>query len=186
MPWILPRLIDHILETVDGCIDVTGRLLSTSLPSTQLIHRNRGIVNDLNIGISRRASMVLTFTLLGVLLHSPWQPLFLIGAVALYSQCPAVPVFGGRSEGFDLQFQPFHGTGSIFCIVGVAFAVGMVATSLSGDVSKGQTIGRDGLNRYDTQNHSRSTGAYTCGNILGNGTMSSRSTPRRNITRNNG
>lgn len=75
--------------------------------------------------------------------------------------------FWGRSEGFDLQFQLFHGTGSIFCIVGVAFAVGTVATSLSGDVSNGQTIGRDGLNRYDTQNHSRSTGAYTCGNILG-------------------
>jgi glycosyltransferase involved in cell wall biosynthesis len=54
-----------------------------ALPWTQLIHRNRGFVNDLNIGISGRVSVMLTYGLLSSLLLSPWQPLLLVGAAVM-------------------------------------------------------------------------------------------------------
>ena len=54
-----------------------------ALPWTQLIHRNRGFVNDLNIDVSGRASVMLTFGLLGALLLSPWQPLLLVAAAVM-------------------------------------------------------------------------------------------------------
>jgi len=58
---------------------VQADFFQRALPWTQLIHRNRGFVNDLNIGVSGRASVMLTFGLLGTLLLSAWQPLLLVG-----------------------------------------------------------------------------------------------------------
>ena len=54
-----------------------------ALPWTQLIHRNRGFVNDLNIDVSGRASVMLTFGLLDALLLSPWQPFLLVAAAVM-------------------------------------------------------------------------------------------------------
>ena len=82
---------------------VQADFFQRALPWTQLIHRNRGFVNDLNIGVSGRASVMLTFGLLGTLLLSAWQPLLLVGAAchgpdALHPQCPALLVFSGEAR----------------------------------------------------------------------------------------
>ena len=62
---------------------VQADFFQRALPWTQLIHRNRGFVNDLNIDVSGRASVMLTFGLLGALLLSPWQPLLLVAAAVM-------------------------------------------------------------------------------------------------------
>lgn len=62
---------------------VQADFFQRALPWTQLIHRNRGFVNDLNIGISGRASVILTFAFLSTLLLSPWQPILLVGAAVM-------------------------------------------------------------------------------------------------------
>jgi GT2 family glycosyltransferase len=101
-----------------------------ALPWTQLIHRNRGFVNDLNIGISGRASVMLMFGLLGTLLLSPWQPLLSVGAAVMG---PMLFILNARLYRFFLekrglrfaaQVIPWHWL--YFLYSGVAFAIGTV------------------------------------------------------------
>jgi hypothetical protein len=101
-----------------------------ALPWTQLIHRNRGFVNDLNIGISGRVSVMLTFGLLGALLLSPWQPLLLVGAVVMGLMLFILNVrlyrffLEKRGLRFSVQAIPWHWL--YFLYSGVAFAIGTV------------------------------------------------------------
>ncbi|MBK5281958.1 MAG: glycosyltransferase [Nitrospiraceae bacterium] len=101
-----------------------------ALPWTQLIHRNRGFVNDLNIGISGRASVILTFGLLGALLLSPLQPLLLVGAVVMGLMLFILNVrlyrffLEKRGLRFSVQAIPWHWL--YFLYSGVAFAIGTV------------------------------------------------------------
>lgn len=101
-----------------------------ALPWTQLIHRHRGFVNDLNIGISGRVSVMLAWGLLGALVLSPWQPLFVVWAAVM-----GLMLFGlnvrlyrffleKRGLRFAAQAIPWHWF--YFLYSGVAFAVGTV------------------------------------------------------------
>lgn len=101
-----------------------------AVPWTQLIHRHRGFVNDLNIGISGRVSVMLVFGLLGALLLAPWQPNILVAAAVM-----GLMLFGlnvrlyrffleKRGVRFAAQTVPWHWL--YFLYSGVAFAVGTV------------------------------------------------------------
>lgn len=101
-----------------------------AVPWTQLIHRHRGFVNDLNIGISGRVSVMLAAGLLGALMLSPWQPILLAGAAMM-----GLMLFGlnvrlyrffleKRGLRFAAQTVPWHWL--YFLYSGVAFAVGTV------------------------------------------------------------
>ncbi|MDO9117013.1 MAG: glycosyltransferase family 2 protein [Nitrospira sp.] len=108
-----------------------------AVPWTQLIHRHRGFVNDLNIGISGRVSVMLAAGLLGALMLSPWQPLFLVGAammgVMLFSLNARLYRFFLEKRGlrFAAQTVPWHWL--YFLYSGVAFAVGTVCYFAKGE-----------------------------------------------------
>jgi glycosyltransferase involved in cell wall biosynthesis len=99
-----------------------------ALPWTQLLHRNGGFVNDLNIDVSGRASVILTFGLLGALFLSPWQTSFLFGAgtmgLVLFSLNIRLYRFFFEKRGlkFTAQVIPWHWM--YFLYSGAAFAVG--------------------------------------------------------------
>jgi glycosyltransferase involved in cell wall biosynthesis len=101
-----------------------------ALPWTQLIHRNRGFVNDLNIGVSGRASVMLTFGLLGIVLLSAWQPLLLVGGGVMSLMLFILNVrlywffLEKRGLRFTMQAIPWHWF--YFVYSGVAFAIGTV------------------------------------------------------------
>ncbi|MDP3090826.1 MAG: glycosyltransferase family 2 protein [Nitrospira sp.] len=108
-----------------------------AVPWTQLIHRHQGFVNDLNIGISGRVSVMLAAGLLGALMLSPWQPLFLVGAammgVMLFSLNARLYRFFLEKRGlrFAAQTVPWHWL--YFLYSGVAFAVGTVCYFAKGE-----------------------------------------------------
>ncbi|MEO5956997.1 MAG: glycosyltransferase [Nitrospiraceae bacterium] len=101
-----------------------------ALPWTQLIHRNRGFVNDLNIGVSGRASVLLTFGLLGALVLSLWQPFLLVGpavmGLVLFILNVRLYRFFLEKRGlrFAAQVIPWHWL--YFLYSGAAFAIGTV------------------------------------------------------------
>jgi len=99
-----------------------------ALPWTRLIHRNRGFVNDLNIGVSERASVMLTCGLLGALLLSLWQPLLLVGAADMGLILLILNVrlyrFFLRKRGFRFAVQTIPWHWLYFLYSGVAFAIG--------------------------------------------------------------
>lgn len=102
-----------------------------ALPWTHLIHRNRGFVNDLNTDISGRASVMLTFGLLGALLLSSWQPLLLVTAAVMVLTLFILNVrlyrffLDKRGLRFAVQAIPWHWF--YFAYSGVAFAVGTLS-----------------------------------------------------------
>ncbi len=85
-------------------------------------------VNDLNIGISGRVSVMLACGLLIALLLSPWQPLLLVGAAVMGLMLFILNVrlyrFFLRKRGlrFAVQTIPWHWL--YFLYSGVAFAIG--------------------------------------------------------------
>ena len=113
-----------------------------ALPWTQLIHRNRNFVNDLNIGISGRASVIMTFGLLGALLLSPWQPLLLVGAAVMGLMLFILNVrlyrffLEKRGLRFAVQAIPWHWL--YFLYSGAAFAIGTVRHLVKGDQGLGR------------------------------------------------
>ena len=113
-----------------------------ALPWTQLIHRNRGFVNDLNIGISGRASVIVTFGLLGALLLSPWQPLLLVGAAVMGLMLFILNVrlyrffLEKRGLRFAVQAIPWHWL--YFLYSGVAFAIGTLCHLVDRDRGLGK------------------------------------------------
>lgn len=101
-----------------------------AVPWTQLIHRHRGFVNDLNIGISGRVSVMLACGLLGAVLLAPWQPNILVAAAVmgliLFTLNVRLYRFFLEKRGlrFAAQTVPWHWF--YFLYSGVAFAVGTV------------------------------------------------------------
>ena len=112
-----------------------------ALPWTALILRDRLFINDLNIGMSGRASVMLLFLLLGSLLLSFWQPLALIGTsvmvlILVMLNAPLYRFFlRKRGIRFTIQSLPFHWL--YFFYSGVAFAVGTMRHLVSYDPSPG-------------------------------------------------
>lgn len=107
---------------------VQADFFQRALPWTQLIHRSRGFVNDLNIDISGRASVMLTFGLLGALLLAPWQPLLLVAAAVMGLTLFILNVrlyrffLEKRGLRFVIQAIPWHWF--YFVYSGAAFAAG--------------------------------------------------------------
>lgn len=99
-----------------------------AVPWTQLIHRYRGFVNDLNIGISGRVSVMSVFGLLGALLLAPWQPMGVVAAATmgliLFTLNVRLYRFFLEKRGlrFAAQAIPWHWF--YFLYSGVAFVVG--------------------------------------------------------------
>ena len=121
---------------------VRADFFQRALPWTQLIHRNRSFVNDLNIGISGRASVIVTFGLLGVLLLSPWQPLLLVGAAVMGLMLFIFNVrlyrffLEKRGLRFAVQAIPWHWL--YFLYSGAAFAIGTLCHLVERDRGLGK------------------------------------------------
>jgi glycosyltransferase involved in cell wall biosynthesis len=107
---------------------VQADFFQRALPWTQLIHRDGGLVNDLNIGISGRVSVMLTYGLLVALVLFPWQPLFLVGAAVMGLMLFILNVrlyrFFLRKRGFRFAVQTIPWHWLYFLYSGVAFAIG--------------------------------------------------------------
>lgn len=103
-------------------------LFVRALPWTELILRDRRFINDLNTGMSGRASVISLFLLLSSLLFSFWQPLALaaagVMALILLFLNASLYRFFLRKRGIRFTFQslPYHWL--YFFYSGVAFAVG--------------------------------------------------------------
>ena len=101
-----------------------------ALPWTQLILREGNLINDLNTSMAGRASVVLTFILIGLLLVSCWEPLALAGvgaaAVTLFILNAPLYRFFIRKRGYVFAFQAVLWHWLYFLYSGVAFAIGMV------------------------------------------------------------
>jgi len=112
-----------------------------ALPWTALILRDRIFINDLNISLSGRASVMLLFLLLGSLMLSFWQPLALLGTsvMALILLVLNAPLyrffFRKRGIRFTIQAVTFHWL--YFFYSGVAFAIGTVRHLVNYDPSPG-------------------------------------------------
>jgi len=99
-----------------------------ALPWTRLIHQEGRVVNDLNISLSGRASVVLTFVLLGMLVLSVWQPA-LVAVAALMALSLVILnarlyrfFLDRRGLRFTLQAVPWHWF--YFLYSGAGFAIG--------------------------------------------------------------
>jgi glycosyltransferase involved in cell wall biosynthesis len=101
-----------------------------ALPWTDLILRDRQCINDLNTGMSGRASLVLMASMLCSLVAAPWHPraLALTSAAAVALLVLNVPLYRfflrKRGFGFMLRVIPWHWL--YFIYSGTAFAIGLV------------------------------------------------------------
>ena len=117
-----------------------------ALPWTHLIYRNRGFVNDLNINVSGRASVILTFGLLVSLLLCPWQPLLITGAavmgLTLFILNARLYRFFLEKRGlrFAVKAIPWHWL--YFLYSGVAFAIGTLRHLVVRDRGPGEHASR--------------------------------------------
>ena len=108
-----------------------------AVPWTQLIHRHRGFVNDLNIGISGRVSVMLACGLLGAVLLAPWQPNVLVSAagMGLILFTLNVRLYRFFLEQRGLRFAalaiPWHWF--YFLYSGIAFVLGTVCYVAKGE-----------------------------------------------------
>lgn len=101
-----------------------------ALPWTEIILRERNCINDLNTGMSGRASVMLTFLMLGSLVVSFWQPLALaatgVMALTLLFLNTSLYRFFLRKRGVRFTFQSIPWHWLYFLYSGVAFAAGTV------------------------------------------------------------
>lgn len=101
-----------------------------ALPWTELILRDRAFINDLNLQLTSRVSVMLTFGLLVALVGAWWWSGFLAVAVALSMSLLALnaPVYSffirQRGLWFALQVIPWHWL--YYFYSGLAFATGIV------------------------------------------------------------
>jgi glycosyltransferase involved in cell wall biosynthesis len=101
-----------------------------ALPWTELILRDRNCINDLNTGMSGRASVILAFLLLSSVVFSFWQPLALAlaGVMALALLILNAPLYRfflrKRGVRFVLRIIPWHWL--YFFYSGVGFSIGLV------------------------------------------------------------
>jgi hypothetical protein len=108
--------------------------LDRALPWTQLIMRDRGLINDLNLRYSSRASVLLTYGFLCALIGAWWWPGALVIAaaamVALLALNAPVYRFFRRQRGlwFALGVIPWHWL--YYFYSGLAFAIGSIWYSI--------------------------------------------------------
>lgn len=101
-----------------------------ALPWTELILRHRGLINDLNLQLSGRLSVILTYGLLGALAGAFWWPgsLAAAGLLMLLLLALNAPLyrFFQRKRGlrFALKTIPWHWLYYLYS--GLAFAIGGV------------------------------------------------------------
>jgi GT2 family glycosyltransferase len=101
-----------------------------ALPWSELILRDRKLVNDLNLNYSSRASVALVYAFAGTLAAAVWRPEFLLASaglvVALLVLNAALYRFFLRQRGllFTLQAIPWHWL--YFAYSGLAFAIAVV------------------------------------------------------------
>jgi glycosyltransferase involved in cell wall biosynthesis len=99
-----------------------------ALPWTELIWRDRKVINDLNLDITNRTSVVLTYLLLITLAIGLWIPASYIAAIAigiaLIILNRAVYQFFANKRGlkFALRVIPWHWLYFFYC--GLAFTIG--------------------------------------------------------------
>lgn len=100
-----------------------------ALPWTELILRDRRFINDLNLRLSSRASVMMTYALLGALLGAGWWSGSLAAACALTMSLLALNAplyrFFWRKRGlqFAIQAIPWHWF--YYFYSGLAFAIGI-------------------------------------------------------------
>jgi len=101
-----------------------------ALPWTELILRDRHCINDLNTGMSGRASVMLTFGLFCALAASPWYSLALAmaGVMALALLMLNAPLYGFflRKRGFRFVLATIPWHWFYFFYSGIGFASGLV------------------------------------------------------------
>ncbi|MEM8779905.1 MAG: glycosyltransferase [Cyanobacteria bacterium P01_G01_bin.49] len=108
-----------------------------ALPWTELIHRDRNFVNDLNLQWSSRLSVIFIYLLLLSALVSFWWPplLLLVGLLIVGLIVLNWPVYQffykKRGLFFTLQTLPWHWL--YYFYSGLAFAIGTVKHKLKGD-----------------------------------------------------
>lgn len=101
-----------------------------ALPWTELILRDRQLVNDLNLKLSSRLSVLLTFGLLGAVVAAFWSSKFLVvvGVLSLLLLILNASVYRfflqKRGIWFTLQVIPWHWL--YFLYSGLAFIVGTI------------------------------------------------------------
>jgi GT2 family glycosyltransferase len=100
-----------------------------AVPWTELLWRDRGsIANDLNLKVSSRLSLLLTFSIIATLLSSWWWPsaVFIAGSLSVLLLLINLPVYQffhhKRGLWFTLQVIPWHWL--YFCYGGLALIVG--------------------------------------------------------------
>ena len=102
--------------------------LDRALPWTELILRDRSFINDLNLRISSRLGVILTYAFLAALVGGYWWPgsFAAAGAFALSLIILGMPVyqFFLRKRGlwFTIKAIPWHWFYYFYC--GLAFAIG--------------------------------------------------------------
>ena len=112
------------------CSMLKADFFQRALPWTDLILRDRNCINDLNTGMSGRASVLLTFGLLCALAVSPWHPpaLAIAGVMALALLILNGPLYlfflRKRGVRFVLRVIPWHWL--YFIYSGIGFATGLV------------------------------------------------------------
>jgi GT2 family glycosyltransferase len=101
-----------------------------ALPWTEIILRERNCINDLNTGMSGRASVLMTLLLFSSLLASFWQPLALTAAAILAFMLLILNAglyrFLQRKRGIRFAFQSIPSHWLYFLSSGAAFAIGTV------------------------------------------------------------
>ena len=99
-----------------------------ALPWTELIHRDRHFINDLNLQWSSRVSVMLVYTLLLLLVGSIWfSPLLFVSFVVIFGLIVLnLPVYQFFKEKrgivFSIQTLPWHWL--YYGYSGLAFAIG--------------------------------------------------------------
>ncbi len=101
-----------------------------ALPWTELILRDRRFINDLNLRLSGRVSVMLTYGLLGALVGAWWWPgsLALAGALILALLALNAPLyrFFQRKRGLAFAIQTIPWYWFYYFYSGLAFAIGIV------------------------------------------------------------
>jgi hypothetical protein len=104
-------------------------LMRRAVPWTELMLRQRRMVNDLNLKTHQRISVVLAFALLGTLAASwPWPPALIVGTVTalllLALNVGLVRFFLGRRGAlFTLGVLPMHWLYLLICGIGAGLGL---------------------------------------------------------------